>query len=55
MRWKGYSQNDDSWEPVENLLTCQALMDAFWKEQEIKLSNEKQRKAEKRKGEAQQV
>ena len=29
MRWKGYDQREDSWEPVKNLQGCQELIKKF--------------------------
>jgi len=31
VRWKGYSEADDSWEPAEHLLHAGEKLDAFWK------------------------
>ena len=30
VRWEGYESEEDSWEPMENLLTCQELVDKYW-------------------------
>ena len=27
--WKGESEDDDSWEPLEHLTSCQELVEAF--------------------------
>lgn len=32
VRWEGYGSEEDSWEPSDNLLTCQELVDRFWQE-----------------------
>ena len=29
VRWKGYSGDDDSWEPLEHLTSCRELVEAF--------------------------
>ncbi|XP_074626287.1 uncharacterized protein LOC141884405 isoform X2 [Acropora palmata] len=30
VRWEGYESEEDSWEPMENLITCQELVDKYW-------------------------
>jgi hypothetical protein len=30
VRWKGYSSNFDSWEPVELLVNSQEAIDEYW-------------------------
>lgn len=30
VRWEGYQSEEDSWEPMENLITCQELVDKYW-------------------------
>lgn len=32
VHWEGYGSEEDSWEPSDNLLTCQELVDRFWLE-----------------------
>lgn len=32
VRWEGYGSEEDSWEPNENLLTCQELVNRYWVE-----------------------
>ena len=32
VRWEGYGSEEDSWEPNDNLLTCQELVDRYWVE-----------------------
>jgi len=32
VRWEGYGSEEDSWEPSDNLLTCQELVDRYWVE-----------------------
>ena len=29
VRWKGYGEDDDSWEPLEQLTSCRELVAAF--------------------------
>ncbi len=31
VRWKGFGQEEDSWEPVKNLRGCQSLIKKFSK------------------------
>lgn len=33
VRWKGYDSADDTWEPKENLDSCQDLIEEFDKKQ----------------------
>ena len=32
VRWEGYGSEEDSWEPIDNLLTCQELVDNYWEQ-----------------------
>ena len=43
VRWKGYGPDDDTWEPRDNLLTCEDMVEAFIEQQ--KQLKEKKRKA----------
>ena len=31
IRWKGFSEEYDTWEPEENLAGCKELVEQFWK------------------------
>jgi hypothetical protein len=30
VKWQGYPASENTWEPEENLLTCQGLLDNYW-------------------------
>ena len=57
VRWKGFDDSHDTWEPRENLLTCDAILDGFLKTRCRKsvrecidfLQDENERKAKKTK------
>lgn len=45
VRWKGYDSGDDTWEPKENLDSCQDLIEEFDKKQsEITKKRNEERK-----------
>ena len=31
IKWLGYSDEHNTWEPAENLLSCEQLLSAYWK------------------------
>ena len=37
VRWLGYTENDDTWEPYENLDGCSAILESYQKKQTISL------------------
>eukprot|EP00112_Aurelia_sp_Birch-Aquarium-sp1_P000913 Seg109.3 transcript_id=Seg109.3/GoldUCD/mRNA.D3Y31 product="M-phase phosphoprotein 8" protein_id=Seg109.3/GoldUCD/D3Y31 len=47
VRWRGYGSDDDTWEPNENLLTCQEMVEHFWKKKEEARKVEKLKKKKK--------
>ena len=35
VKWKGFDESENSWEPIENLKNAQAVVDAFEREMSI--------------------
>eukprot|EP00795_Rhopilema_esculentum_P017638 gene17638-9282_t len=48
VHWKGYTSADDTWEPSENLLTCQELVDNYWKERDERSEHRKALRKERK-------
>ena len=34
VKWKGYPDSENTWEPLKNLANCQLLLQQFWQEQD---------------------
>ncbi len=43
VRWKGFGEDEDTWEPEENLFDCKNVLDEYWE----KSRKNKQTKVEK--------
>ena len=50
VRWKGFSHEDDTWEPVVNLSGCEQYITRFEEEQDQKQAEEDALLEQKRKG-----
>eukprot|EP00794_Sanderia_malayensis_P000587 gene586-1247_t len=48
VRWEGYGSEDDTWEPDENLITCNNLLKDFWERRKIAARLAKQDRRKKR-------
>ncbi|XP_046847702.1 uncharacterized protein LOC124441296 isoform X2 [Xenia sp. Carnegie-2017] len=47
VRWLGFDEDHDTWEPEENLFDCKDVLDAFWgKDGKTKQSKRKKRKSD---------
>ena len=31
VRWKGFGEEEDTWEPEENLFDCKSVLEQYWK------------------------
>ncbi|CAB4006516.1 M-phase phospho 8-like [Paramuricea clavata] len=48
VRWKGFGEEEDTWEPEENLFDCKSVLEQYWK----RSRKNKKTKVEKRKSES---
>ena len=46
VRWKGYGSDEDTWEPRDNLLTCEDMVEEFLEKHQEK----KKHKSDKKQG-----
>lgn len=45
VRWKGYGSDEDTWEPRDNLLTCEDMVEEF-----LEKHKEKKQKSHQKQG-----